>query len=540
MGSVKKKTLWRVVPENAELVETRRQPTPSELGKNPDLREVVELVATWRETNGKKQTGVIVYRSDGAQRVRTKSATWTAKYRDGTGIVCEVATGCRDRQAALAKLAELERMADKVRVGAVTEQDISFGRFNRTAIADHVADYAAYLEQEKKHPDYIKTLKRRLLEIFKACKFERLADLQADPIRSWLSTESEPRSLDSIGRSPAVLNGYVEAVVAFGYWLTGKRVRGKKSNQLGGKRLAQNPFAGLGKFDVESDRRRMRRALTEADLTRLLFVTRWRPLAEYGRETEKRTGSDRPDNAASRRTWTKRALTLETITTAVERAKAVLDANQAFVDELERRGQERALIYKVAILTGLRRGEIEALTLDHLRLNAPVPYLQMRPQDTKNRKAAEVPLRSDLADDLRTWIEAKRNSRNGVVSLERERAGLKPTERLFKVPKQLVKTLNRDLAAAGIPKKDERGRSIDVHALRHTFGTLLSAGGVAPRTAQEAMRHSDISLTMNVYTDPRLLDVAGAMEVLPDLRLSTSAVLTQQPTEKPARALMRR
>ena len=71
--------------------------------------------------------------------------------------------------------------------------------------------------------------------------------------------------------------------------------------------------------------------------------------------------------------------------------------------------------------------------------------------------------------------------------------------------------------AAGIDKADERGRTIDVHALRHTFGTLLSKGGVAPRTAQAAMRHSSIDLTMNVYTDPKLLDVQGALDSLPSL-----------------------
>ncbi len=55
--------------------------------------------------------------------------------------------------------------------------------------------------------------------------------------------------------------------------------------------------------------------------------------------------------------------------------------------------------------------------------------------------------------------------------------------------------------------------------MRHTFGTLLSKGGVMPRTAQAAMRHSRIDLTMNVYTDPKLLDVAGAVEALPALPL---------------------
>jgi hypothetical protein len=36
------------------------------------------------------------------------------------------------------------------------------------------------------------------------------------------------------------------------------------------------------------------------------------------------------------------------------------------------------------------------------------------------------------------------------------------------------------------------------------------------------MRHSSIDLTMNVYTDPRLLDVHGALESLPELRLDAS------------------
>ena len=33
------------------------------------------------------------------------------------------------------------------------------------------------------------------------------------------------------------------------------------------------------------------------------------------------------------------------------------------------------------------------------------------------------------------------------------------------------------------------------------------------------MRHSSLDLTMNVYTDPSLLEVVGALEALPDLSL---------------------
>jgi integrase len=56
-------------------------------------------------------------------------------------------------------------------------------------------------------------------------------------------------------------------------------------------------------------------------------------------------------------------------------------------------------------------------------------------------------------------------------------------------------------------------------SLRHTFATMLSKGGVAPRVAQAAMRHASVEMTLQTYTDPKLLDVAGALEVLPGLRL---------------------
>jgi hypothetical protein len=78
-----------------------------------------------------------------------------------------------------------------------------------------------------------------------------------------------------------------------------------------------------------------------------------------------------------------------------------------------------------------------------------------------------------------------------------------------------VKILKRDLRAAGMPIEDDNGRVIDVHALRHTTATFLAKAGVAPRTAQSIMRHSDIRLTLGSYTDPQLLDEASAVDALP-------------------------
>ena len=41
------------------------------------------------------------------------------------------------------------------------------------------------------------------------------------------------------------------------------------------------------------------------------------------------------------------------------------------------------------------------------------------------------------------------------------------------------------------------------------------------------MRHSKIDLTMNVYTDPKLLDVQGALDSLPSLNLDISPAIEQ-------------
>ncbi len=46
---------------------------------------------------------------------------------------------------------------------------------------------------------------------------------------------------------------------------------------------------------------------------------------------------------------------------------------------------------------------------------------------------------------------------------------------------------------------------------------MLAKAGIAPRVAMSLMRHTDMRLTMNVYTDPRVFDMAGAVEKLPAL-----------------------
>jgi hypothetical protein len=73
------------------------------------------------------------------------------------------------------------------------------------------------------------------------------------------------------------------------------------------------------------------------------------------------------------------------------------------------------------------------------------------------------------------------------------------------VPK--AKTLKQDLARCNIPYQDEFGRRVDFHALRHTFNTNLQRVGVPPRVTMELMRHSDLRLSSNTYTDTTCLPI---------------------------------
>jgi len=97
--------------------------------------------------------------------------------------------------------------------------------------------------------------------------------------------------------------------------------------------------------------------------------------------------------------------------------------------------------------------------------------------------------------------------------------GAKPTDRVFPAIPRNSRGFLPDLDKAGIPREDDWGKRYCFHSLRVTFGTWLAQAGVAPRVHMELMRHTDMKLTMQFYTDPRLLDTTRAVGELPSLGL---------------------
>ncbi|QDT04210.1 site-specific tyrosine recombinase XerC [Rubripirellula lacrimiformis] len=460
MAALLKKQTTRPMPANAKIV-TRK-------GKQ---------IAQWKTRSGKKRTAELTTGRDGSTRIKTEAATWTAKYRDGVGVIREVATGCRDRQAAAAILKELTDRSELVKAKILSPDQDKVADHQRTPVADHIAAYIGYQRDRGRNAHHVKNYETRLNRSANECNFRWLSDLNADRLEKWLSVLTETPKAATEGEHPeppklisaSVYNGYIDAWVAFGNWLIGKRVNGHRSNMQGEKRMLVNPFGGIGKRDTNQDRRRVARALTEDEMSRLLQSARERPV-----------------------------IAAETVRRGPKKGQRVIVLTDERRAKLERLGAERALIYKTAILTGLRKGELRSMTVGDLSFG-DVSFVKLKAGNEKNRQGSTLPIRSDLAGELRKWTADK-----------------SPSDRVFHVSSSLTDILDKDLEAAGIPKIDDEGRVVHVHALRHSFGTHLSRAGVTPRVAQAAMRHSNISLTMTTYTDPRLLDTAAAVESLPD------------------------
>ncbi len=140
-----------------------------------------------------------------------------------------------------------------------------------------------------------------------------------------------------------------------------------------------SPFEGMAKLNERAGRRRERRAMTEAEWTQLLDVTCRRPLLDR-----------------------------MTIRRGKNKGRPIAKLREPTKARLEKLGRERALMYKTFLLTGRRKKELASLSAGQLELDdGPVAYAVLDAADEKNRSGSEIPLRNDLAAELREWLAGK-------------------------------------------------------------------------------------------------------------------------------------
>jgi integrase len=70
-------------------------------------------------------------------------------------------------------------------------------------------------------------------------------------------------------------------------------------------------------------------------------------------------------------------------------------------------GPDRAWLYTVAALTGLRRGERRSLQFESFRFDGDVPLVAVDPAYTKNGQLSEQPIPPALAPESRSWLATK-------------------------------------------------------------------------------------------------------------------------------------
>lgn len=330
--------------------------------------------------------------------------------------------GFTDKMATKQKEAELIRKMERGEMDLVDKT----AEHLRKPLVEVAAEFLGELKGKGNDAMYCRIVKYRMDTLASGCNWNLLSDLTGESFQTWRASKQVAEK----SFSPKTLNDYLALARQFAAWCA---KRGK---------MKADPFTHLEAVKVNGDIRRVRRALTDEEVVRLLNVAT----------------------------------------------------------------PTRKVVYRLALLTGLRRGEIAALRWGDVQLDGERPTLTARAATTKNAKAATILLRDDLATALRAIRPNPTDVRAKVFA---------------NVPD--VETLYRDLAKAGIDKKDAQGKWADFHALRHTLGTNLAKVGTPIRVAMEVMRHSDAKLTTKTYTDCSQLPMADVANALPRYEIAQPA-----------------
>jgi len=344
----------------------------------------------------------------------------------------------------------LERMPAKLRnrlikIGLIDTKRATVGKL----LLEHLEDFKQSLLAKGNTDKHAQQTYFRVKRIFNECKFEYWSDISMSVIQKKISDLQNQVEVVEIEKN------------------NGKKVKTRKLKNLGDASIKTKNYyiKSLKQFGswMVNDRR-----VNESPLRYLQKIS--------GDGTERHP---------------RRSL-------GIDEARMLLEATQAAPERFGMTGHERALLYRLAIETGLRANELRNLTVSSFDLKACT--VTAVAAYSKNRKEYTLPLKEDTAAILKGLF-----------------AGKMPSTKAFKVPNKPVDMLRADLEDAKIPYVDDAGSYADFHALRHTTGSFLVASGAHPKVAQSILRHCDINLTMGRYTHVLRGQESKAVAKLPDL-----------------------
>ncbi len=368
-----------------------------------------------------------------------------------------------DRRDAERLLAELVSRRDLERVGGAALVEVD--ELSLAAIQREYLHELAHVH--RRSASHVERMRECLQRIIATLHVESVRNVSIEAVdRYRLRRRRSGTSVATINKETAVLRAAINWAVEH------RHARG-------------NPLLGLRPLRYgEADRKLRRRALTDDELERLMAAAR---------ESDRVSGE--------------RKLAVRTIGGGTK--------GSVFETRLRVPRVPQAPLWIAFLETGARWTELTSVRWADLDDRAAT--LTLRATTTKNGRSRTIPLRRWVVDELvalrvvHHGVRQRIPTSNDLVFLTPEGHPWTPHRR------NALAMLRTLLAAADIKATDARGRQVDLHALRYTYGTRLARANVELAKAQKLLGHSDPKLTANVYVDLEVEDLRSSVDALPEL-----------------------
>jgi len=309
-------------------------------------------------------------------------------------------------------------------------------------LSEHLSDFKAMLEGKGNTVGHVAIVMSDCRHLFEGCGFVLPDDLEAVRVSRWVTRER------ALPVEPKQGERKRPAARTINRKLGSLKAFTRWLWETG--RIRNDPMVQVRKLNARTDRRLRRRAPTDDEIARLILA------AERGPVVKAMSGPD------------------------------------------------RAMLYRIAVGTGLRAAELRSLTPRSFALrDLDMAKIVVEAGYSKHRRRDVLPIRRELAEAVARFIEGK-----------------PPAEPLF--PTMTLRTaemmrVDMDNAKPWVPYRDAAGRVCDFHSLRVAYITRLARAGVTPAVAKNLARHSTITLTIDHYTDVSETDERAALNTLPAL-----------------------
>lgn len=327
MASIFKRTKTQPIPEGATIRNYR--------GKR---------YAEWIDGRGRQRREPL---NDAGDCVVIESRKWYICYTKASGERPVVA-GTVDKAATERIAAKLEAQQSEYRYGSRDARAEKLGEHERAPLKRHLEAFEGFLEGRGVTAKHVDTTMSNIRSVVDACDFQTAADLDAAEVGGHIADRLKA------GKSRSNANHIITAIKQFSRWL----------HRTG--RTRTDTLAGVARLNERHDKRHKRRALTDAEVSRLLTATR----------------------NGERWHWRK--------------ASGIDPA-------------ERVIVYKLALGTGLRASEIASLTPRSFHLDDPSEaVVVVDAAYSKHRREDHQPIRGRLGGGIARLAQGQTQRQVGV------------------------------------------------------------------------------------------------------------------------------